>query len=67
MKPAAMPRLQTADAQLARFAEAAAHNLNMLTGQHKNLTRLVPLPPTATLAQVIERLNAITARMQGDA
>lgn len=66
MKPQAVPSLRTPDAQLARFAEAAKHNLDMLTGQHKNLPRLAPLAATASNAEIIERLNVLLARMQGD-
>lgn len=66
MKPAAIPALQTADAGLRGFAEAAKHNLDMLTGQHRNLTRLAPLAATASTTEIIERLNVLLARLQGD-
>ncbi len=43
---------------------AIKQNLDGITGQARNVQRLAPLPPDASLAQVIERLNEITARLQ---
>lgn len=61
---AAIPTVRTGDPAVDRALDAVKHNLDALSGQARNSTRLDPLPASATLADVIEQLNAILARMQ---
>lgn len=44
---------------------ASKQILDRVTGQARGLSRLEPLPSTATDAEIIARLNEIVARMQG--
>jgi hypothetical protein len=39
-------------------------NLDVITGQARNVSRIQPLPATATLAEVIAQLNAVVDRLQ---
>jgi len=64
MKKAAIPTVNTGQFELDQFAAAVKQNLDSITSQARNIPRLRPLPENATLAQVIERLNAITERLQ---
>jgi hypothetical protein len=64
MKKAAIPTVNTGQFALDQFAAAVKQNLDSITAQARNVERLQPLPETATLAEVIERLNVITARLQ---
>jgi len=64
MKKAAIPTVNTGQFELDQFAAAVKQNIDSITAQARNVERLQPLPETATLAQVIERLNVITARLQ---
>lgn len=64
MRKAAIPTVATNDANLDRALAAIKQNLDAITAQARNVQRLEPLPSTATLAQVIERLNALTERLQ---
>jgi hypothetical protein len=64
MKKAAIPVVNTGQFELDQFAAAVKQNIDSITAQARNVERLQPLPETATLAQVIERLNVITARLQ---
>ena len=64
MKKAAIPTVNTGQFELDQFAAAVKQNIDSITAQARNVDRLQPLPETATLAQVIERLNAITSRLQ---
>lgn len=64
MTKAALEKLQTADPALNRFAAAVKQNMDQMTGQTRNATRMVPLASDATLAQVIARLNEIADRLQ---
>lgn len=61
---AAIPILNTGDPVVDRFAEAVKGNLDSITGQEKNATKLLPLAATATTADIINRLNALLARIQ---
>lgn len=63
VKPS-IPTLPTTDANLSRFAEAVKQVLDAITGRARNVPRLEPLPETATLPEVIERLNQVIARLQ---
>lgn len=64
MTKTAIPAVNTGEFELDQFAAIVKQNLDSLTGQARNVERLRPLPATATLAEVIIRLNAITARLQ---
>lgn len=64
MSKAAIPAVNTGQFELDQFASAVKQNLDAITAQARNVERLQPLPATATLADVITRLNAITARLQ---
>ena len=64
MKKASIPTVNTGTLDLDQFASAVKQNLDSITGQARNVERLQPLPATATLADVITRLNAIVARLQ---
>jgi hypothetical protein len=64
MTKAAIPTVSTGQIELDRFVSAVKQNLDTITAQARNVERFQPLPPSATLADVINRLNAITARLQ---
>lgn len=64
MTKAALEKLQTADPALNRFAAAVKQNMDQMTGQTRNATRMMPLASDATLAQIIARLNEIADRLQ---
>lgn len=64
MKKAAIPAVRTGRADLDAALAAVKQNLDSITGQARNSDRLAPLPPTASLADVIQRLNLITERLQ---
>lgn len=60
----AIPTVHTPDSRLNLFLSAVKQTLDQITGQARSEERLPPLPSTATTAQIIERLNAITERLQ---
>jgi hypothetical protein len=64
MSKPAIPAVRTGQPLLDNALSATKATLDAITGQAKNTTRLAPLETTATTAQIIERLNAITERMQ---
>lgn len=64
MRKAAIPAVTTGDATLDRALSAIKQNLDAITAQARNVERLQPLATTATLEQVIERLNTLTERLQ---
>ena len=64
MTKPAIPTLNTGQFELDLFASTVKQSLDAITAQARNVERLQPLPATATLADVITRLNAITARLQ---
>lgn len=64
MTKAAIPVVRTQQADLDLAMSAIKQNLDAITGQARNVQRFAPLPATATLADVIERLNAVVARLQ---
>ena len=64
MTKPAIPVVNTGQFELDLFASAVKQSLDAITAQARNVERLQPLPATATLAEVITRLNAITARLQ---
>jgi hypothetical protein len=62
-KPA-IPNTRTGDARTDLALAAMKQTLDQITGQARNAVRLDPLPSTATTADIIDRLNAITERLQ---
>jgi hypothetical protein len=64
MTKAAIPVVNTGQAEVDRFAAAVKQNVDAITGQTRGTTRLPPLPQTATLGQVITRLNELLDRLQ---
>jgi hypothetical protein len=64
MAKAAIPSVMTAQPDLNRALSAIKQNLDAITAQAKNVTRLQPLPATATLEEVIAQLNAVVDRLQ---
>jgi hypothetical protein len=64
MKKAAIPTVRTGDSNVDRAIDAIKQNLDVITGQTRGVDKFSPLPPNATLAQVITRLNEVVARLQ---
>lgn len=64
MSKSAIPAVLTGKPDVDRALSSMKQNLDEITGQSRNSTRFEPLPATATLADVIERLNAVVARLQ---
>lgn len=64
MTKAAIPVVRTDQPDLDRAMAAIKQNMDAITGQARNVTRLQPLPSTASLTDVITRLNEIVARLQ---
>lgn len=64
MSKAAIPAVRTGKPDLDRALSSMKQNIDELTAQARNVERLEPLPATASLADVIERLNAVVARLQ---
>lgn len=64
MAKAAIPAVMTGKNDLDLALSSIKQNLDAITGQARNMQKFAPLPPTATLADVIARLNAVVARLQ---
>lgn len=64
MSKAAIPAVLTGKPDLDRALSSMKQNIDEITAQARNVERLEPLPSTATLADVIERLNVVVARLQ---
>lgn len=64
MSKSAIPAVLTGKPDVDRALSSMKQNLDEITGQSRNAARFEPLPPTASLAAVIERLNAVVARLQ---
>lgn len=64
MTKAAIPAVLTGKPDLDRALSSMKQNIDEITAQARNVNRLEPLPATASLADVIERLNAVVARLQ---
>lgn len=64
MTKAAIPAVLTGKADLDRALSSMKQNIDEITAQARNVDRLSSLPSTATLADVIVRLNAVVARLQ---
>jgi hypothetical protein len=59
-----IPDERTGNLVTDRALSAIKQNLDQITGQARNVERLQPLPATATLAELIARVNALTERLQ---
>lgn len=66
MKRAALKAPQTGQAAVDAVLEPLVHNMNMVTGQHRNSPKLKALPSTATQADLIAAVNILIQRVQGD-
>lgn len=64
MKKAAIPVVRTGKPDLDLALSAIKQNIDVLTGQSRAVEKLDPLPTTATLQEVIARLNVLLARLQ---
>lgn len=64
MKPGLPSVHNTGNKELDRFCNGVKQTLDAITGQAPNRARLEPLPATATLQDVIARLNEVVARLQ---
>jgi hypothetical protein len=64
MSKAAIPAVLTGKPDLDRALSSMKQNIDEITAQARNVERLEPLPTTASLAEVIARLNAVVARLQ---
>ena len=64
MTKAAIPAVLTGKPDLDRALSSMKQNIDEITAQTRNVEKLEPLPATASLADVIARLNAIVARLQ---
>lgn len=64
MSGSAIPVVRTGNALQDRAHSAVKTRLDIMGGQLKNFPPLADLPATASLAEVIERVNEITRRMQ---
>ncbi len=64
MTKAAIPAVLTGKPDLDRALSSMKQNIDEITAQARNIERFEPLPTTATLADVIARLNAIVVRLQ---
>lgn len=65
MKFPAIPVINPGDPELAQFATSVKETLDAITAQQRNAATLAPLASTATTADIINRLNALLARIQG--
>jgi hypothetical protein len=64
MSKAAIPTVFTGNPALDRTLQAIKQNMDQISGQTKGQQTLAPLGSAATTAQIVERLNAITERIQ---
>lgn len=63
-KPGLPMVANTGNLDLDRFCQGAKKTLDDMTGQASNRARLALLPATASLPEVIDRINEITRRLQ---
>lgn len=64
MTKAAIVTVRTGQLDLDLALSAVKQNLDSITGQARSVTRFEHLSDTATLAEVIARLNEIVDRLQ---
>jgi hypothetical protein len=63
-KKSAIPSIRTPDPAMNRVLEALKQNVDSITGQARNAEKLQLLPETASMADVIAKVNAIIDRIQ---
>lgn len=63
-KKAAIPAVRTGQPELDRALAAIKQNLDAVTAQSRNVEKLAPLAPNATLQDVVARLNVVVERLQ---
>jgi len=56
--------VRTGQVELDRALSAVKQSLDAITGQARNVQRMEPLPDSATLAQVVARVNQLVERLQ---
>lgn len=64
MTKPAIPSVRTGQGLLDQALSAIKSTLDVITGQARNVERFEPLPAGATNEQIVDRLNAITERLQ---
>lgn len=64
MSGSSIPVVQTGDQNTRLAHQRVKEKLDIISGSTKNMPTLDPLPTTATLADVITRLNEVVERMQ---
>lgn len=64
MSGSSIPVVQTGDQNTRLAHQRVKEKLDAISGSTRNTAALEPLLPTATLAEVIVRLNEIVERMQ---
>jgi hypothetical protein len=64
MSKPAIPAVRTGQVELDRTLSAVKQSLDAITGQARNAKRMEPLPDSATLAQVVARVNQLVERLQ---
>jgi len=64
MSKPAIPAVRTGQVELDRALSAVKQSLDDITGQARNAKRMEPLPDSATLAQVVARVNQLVERLQ---
>jgi hypothetical protein len=64
MSKPAIPAVRTGQVELDRALSAVKQSLDAITGQARNAKRMEPLPDSATLAQVVLRVNQLVERLQ---
>lgn len=64
MSKAAIPVVNTGNPEVDQAHAAIKQNMDQMTGQQKNVVKLVPLASTASTADIINRLNALLDRLQ---
>jgi hypothetical protein len=64
MSKPAIPAVRTGQVELDRALSAVKQSLDAITGQARNAKRMEPLPDSATLSQVVARVNQLVERLQ---
>ena len=63
MKKAAIPGTASLPQDLARVIEPIKQNIEIITGARPGVTEVQPLPSTASLSQVISKVNELISRI----
>lgn len=58
-----VPSTAAADPAVNRHMQVVRENMNRMIGAHRDAQPLAPLPPTATLDDLIQAVNALISRM----